>query len=87
MKKLTASLLLLVCLLSLAGCAAGSTAETVVFHDRTFQKSDLSEETLQWLDWYNELTETEQLAISYIPADLHQLWGYNNTEEALAETE
>lgn len=61
--------------------------ETVVFHDRTFHKSDLSEETIEWLEWYNELSETEQLSISYIPSDLYELCGYEDVEDAPSETE
>lgn len=30
----------------------------------------LSEQTLEWLDWYNGLTEEEQAAVDYIPLDL-----------------
>jgi hypothetical protein len=43
-----------------------------VFNEQTFAKADLSEETLEWLEWYNGLTETEQLAVDYIPADLQK---------------
>ena len=87
MKKLTALLLLLVFLLSVAGCAADSAGETVTFQGRVFQSADLSEATLQWLEHYNSLTEEEQLAISYIPADLYQLLGYGTGEDIPAETE
>lgn len=44
--------------------------ETVTFCDKTFNKSDLSAETLEWLDWYNGLTEEEQSAVDYVPEDL-----------------
>lgn len=44
--------------------------ETVTYHGREFQRTALSEETLEWLDWYNSLSEEEQLAISYEPAEL-----------------
>lgn len=65
----------------------GNKSETVQFHDKTLNKSDLSEETLEWLAWYNGLEETEQLAISYIPHDLYELCGFNNVEDAPVETE
>ena len=51
-------------------------ADTVSFHDKTFNKADLSAETLEWLEKYNAMSEDEQLAISYIPADLYELCGY-----------
>lgn len=50
--------------------------ETISFHDKTFNKSDLSEETVAWLENYNSLSEEEQLAISSIPTDLYKLCGY-----------
>jgi len=62
--------------------------ETIQFHDQTLNKSDLSEDTLEWLEWYNGLTETEQLSISYIPNDLYKLCGFDGIEDAPAvETE
>ena len=43
--------------------------ETVEFNGQLFNKSDLTEETLEWLEWYNSLSPEEQLAVSSIPAD------------------
>ena len=45
--------------------------EVVEFHGQSFNKSTLSEETLEWLDWYHSLSPEEQLAVSSIPADLY----------------
>lgn len=59
--------------------------ETISFHDKTVNKSDLSAETLEWLEQYNELSEKEQLSISYVPSDLLELCGYVATEDAGAE--
>lgn len=55
--------------------------ETISFHDKTFNKSDLSQDTIEWLVKYNSLSEEEQLAISGIPADLYELCGYPTTED------
>ena len=44
--------------------------ETVMFNNTEYNKKDLSEETLQWLEWYNGLSGDEQLAVDYIPAEL-----------------
>lgn len=55
-------------------------ADTVSFHDKTFNKADLSTETLEWLEKYNAMSEDEKLAISYIPADLYELCGYGEAE-------
>lgn len=45
--------------------------EVVEFNGQSFSKSDLTEETLEWLEWYNSLSPEEQLAVSSIPADLY----------------
>lgn len=44
--------------------------ETVEFEGQFFNKSDLSEETLQWLQWYNSLPPEKQLTVSSIPPEL-----------------
>nr|WP_243164646.1 hypothetical protein [Catenibacillus scindens] len=45
--------------------------EVVEFHGQLFHKSDLTEKTLKWLEWYNSLSQEEQLAVNSIPADLY----------------
>ena len=60
--------------------------EVIEFHDKVFHKSDLSEETIEWLENYNSLSEEEQLAISSIPAELYELCGYP-TAEAMEATD
>lgn len=62
-------------------CPFRTEAETIQFNDKTFNKSDLLPETIEWLDWYNGLTETERLSISYIPADIYKLCGYAKAED------
>ena len=59
----------------------------VWFGDRLIKTGDLSETTLQWLDWYNGLSEEEQLAISAIPADLLEASGISNAEDTEATSE
>ena len=84
MKKIIALVLVLVYVLCFGAC---SNEETVSFHNKTFYKADLSEETLEWLEWYNQLSEAEQLAISFIPSDLYELSGYYDVKDVPAETE
>ena len=87
MRKVLTLVFALICAFGLTSCAdSENEGKTVVFHDQTFSCSELSEETLTWLEWYNSLTETEQLSISYIPADLYKLCGYENIKNAAAET-
>ena len=45
-------------------------ADPVTYHGRSYNRADLSAETLEWLDWYLALPEEEQLAVSYEPAEL-----------------
>lgn len=44
--------------------------ETVTYHGREYPRSIMSEETLEWLEWYNSLSEEDQLAVSYVPNEL-----------------
>jgi len=83
MKKLMAFVLALVFVLSLVGCT-NPQKETIMFNEQTFDKADLSQETLEWLEWYNGLTEADQLAVDYIPADL---CGNINAEGLTSETQ
>ena len=67
-----------------AESSEGTADETIAFHDKIFNKSDLSKEAIEWLEKYNKLSEEEQLAISYVPADLYELCGYPTAEDAEA---
>ncbi|MBQ3165698.1 MAG: hypothetical protein IJC02_14405 [Lachnospiraceae bacterium] len=60
-----------------------SEIESVKYLDKTLNKSDLSAETLEWLEWFNGLSETGQLSVSFVPKDILELCGYvatNNSE-------
>lgn len=41
--------------------------KVVKFHGQLLNKSVLSEETLEWLEWDNSLPEDTRLAVSAIP--------------------
>ena len=58
--------------------------ETIFFHDKTFNSSDLSRDTYKWLVWYNGLSEAEQLSVNSIPSELYELCGYAEAEKAEA---
>lgn len=64
-------------------------SETVWFNNKIINKSDLSADTLEWLEWYNTLSLEEKSAISSIPNDLYKLCGYEDGEnmEVSASTE
>lgn len=54
----------------------------VRFGDRWIDRDSLSEETLEWLDWYNSLSEIDRLAVSAIPEDLLAASGISDAEDA-----
>ncbi len=57
-------------------------ADTVQYLDKTLNKSDLSAETLEWLEWFNGLSETGQLSVSFVPHEILKLCGYISTENS-----
>ena len=65
-------------------CNKAGNESHVRFGDSWVNKDDLSEETLEWLDWYNSLSEDEQLSVSAIPSDLLEESGISATEDTEA---
>ena len=55
------------------------------FGDAWYNLEDLSPETIAWLDWYNGLSEEEQLAVSSIPPELVEKNDSTETQDAPAE--
>ena len=80
MKSKKFALLAVMLLLFLSGCG-----RQVRFGDRWVDADGLSEETLDWLDWYNALPEEQQRAVSSLPPDLLEQSGLAQTEDAEAE--
>lgn len=58
------------------------TKDRVRFGDKWADEADLSEEALEWLDWYHSLSEEEQMAASAVPAELLEESGISGTEDA-----
>ena len=83
MRKFIAGLLAVIMSICAVGCKGN--AGYIRFHDEVFKRADLSPETVEWLEWYNELTEEEQLAISYIPGEIHSIL-YGEAQEGMEET-
>lgn len=96
----------------LTGCAgpmaghtettASAQEEMVEFHGVSKAKSELSEDTLKWLQWYDTLSEKEQMAVNFVPTEFITPGSYaietdeaaevpayagSLTEEELADTE
>lgn len=57
----------------------------VRYCDNWYDASDVSDETLRWLLWFNSLDENEQLCVSFTPPDLYELCGYPAAEDISAE--
>ena len=51
----------------------------VRFGNRWIDADGLSEETREWLSWYNSLPEEEQLAVSYIPPEVYERLGFDDS--------
>lgn len=47
----------------------GGDGSTVKYNGRWYDKSDLSQETLEWLEWYNDLSQEAQQAVSFVPQE------------------
>ena len=50
--------------------------DMVTYDGREYRRSDLSEETLEWLDWYNSISKEEQDSVSYVPSELQEFLEY-----------
>ena len=42
----------------------------VEFHNQRFKISELSKETLDWLNWYNSLSDDSKEMVNYVPGEL-----------------
>ena len=42
----------------------------IKFHNQRFKISDLSKETLDWLKWYNSLSDDFKEMVNYVPGEL-----------------
>lgn len=51
----------------------------VRFGNRWIDADGLSEETREWLSWYNSLPEEEQLAVSYLPPEVYERLGFDDS--------
>lgn len=69
------SLVLSICLLSLnVGFNTYALEnDTLYYQGVAIEQKELSEDTLEWLDWYNSLSLDEQDSINYEPVDLQKL--------------
>ena len=90
MKKaaiLAASLLLLAALLLLPALhPSRPEPETIYYHSWVLNRSDLSPQTLSWLEEYNQLSPEEQMCISFIPPEIADLCGLRHTDSPPSET-
>ncbi len=42
----------------------------VEFHNQRYKISELSKETLDWLKWYNSLSDDYKIMVNYVPGEL-----------------
>lgn len=60
------AILLIISIIVLSGCQP----QTIIFKGVELKTSDLSSSTVEWINYYNSLTEEEQNSISYLPIEL-----------------
>lgn len=66
----------------------GGDGSLIRYHNHWYNVEDLSEETIEWLKWYNSLSEEEQLSVSAVPWDLQLKENSDNrTEDAVKPQE
>lgn len=46
--------------------------DIVVYNNMEYNKTNLSAETLDWLEWYNTLPDDSKEMVSYVPSDLNE---------------
>lgn len=64
--------------------AASEDEDCVYFHGKQYSKAALSEDTLTWLQWYNGLSQEDQLKIDAVPAELVETDGPVTTQDVPA---
>lgn len=80
MKKSIAFFLVITCIIVMTGCTKKT--DTISFHDQVFNRADLSKETVEWLERYNNLPKGEQLLIDFIPAEVYDaLYDFHEAED------
>ncbi len=62
-----------------------SSGSLIRFHNSWYNRQSLSHETLEWLEWYNRLSASEQNAVSAVPNDLYDGLFGAATADAAAE--
>ncbi len=62
-------------------------SEIIIFEGKNFNYSDLSQETLEWFEWYYSLSPEEQLATNSIPAELNTYDGTKAVDADVEESE
>ena len=65
-----ATMLTLTLMMSTVAFAANDTDDSVVYNGRFFKATELSQETLDWLEWYNGLSDDLKEMVSHEPLEL-----------------
>lgn len=83
MKKIISFLLVAILLVGTSITVLAHEQNTIEYNGRIFNKSELTLETIEWLEWYNCLPEESRLMISHEPAELRD----NATYYTMIETD
>ena len=63
------------------------TTGKIQYLDQWYDKEALSGETITWLEWYNSLSEEEQLMVDSVPSELYELTDQNSSSDIAADAE
>ena len=74
-----ATMLTLTLMMSTVAFAANDTDDSVVYNGRSFKATELSQETLDWLEWYNGLSDDLKEMVSHEPLELASPTPYTTT--------
>ena len=64
--------------------AADKETDIITYDGRSIKKDTLSQETLEWIEWYEMLSEEEKDMVSYEPSELSETL---KTRSSLIDTE
>lgn len=64
--------------------AADKETDMITYDGRDIKKDTLSQETLEWIEWYERLSEEEKDMVSYEPSELSETL---KTHSSLSDTE
>jgi len=70
LKKISFCLSIIMALCIIPSSVYAQGLNKIYFEGREYDKSSLLVETIEWVEWYNSLSDNLQIMVNYIPEDL-----------------